>query len=323
MKNDKPTVLLVGITGTLGYKIATAILNKGAMNIRALVRKGNRQPSCWKQFMAQGITLVEGDLLYISSLLKACEGVDIVVSAVRGGQDESSEKEIVLYGQLNLIEAAKISGVKRFIPSDFSFDYFKLALGDNYNLDLRRQVAVELINSGMDYTFLMNGVFTEVLLSPFLQVFDFHSGTFSYWGDGDTLFDTTTTDDVAKYVAEAIADPALVKRSLKVAGDVLTMKQLAMNYEIVTGKRLIEKHLGSVEDLHTLIQQKQAKASSHLEYLPEQYLYTMVSGKGKLDGLQSARYRHIQPKSIRQFLCERYSYIYPISLRNFLCKVSI
>jgi hypothetical protein len=36
----KPIVLLVGITGMLGHKIAEAILAKDAMAIRAIVRPG-------------------------------------------------------------------------------------------------------------------------------------------------------------------------------------------------------------------------------------------------------------------------------------------
>lgn len=34
--SSKPSVLIVGITGTLAYKIASAILDKEAMNVRAI-----------------------------------------------------------------------------------------------------------------------------------------------------------------------------------------------------------------------------------------------------------------------------------------------
>lgn len=36
--NTKPTVLIAGITGTLGNKIATEILAKGTRNVKGLVR---------------------------------------------------------------------------------------------------------------------------------------------------------------------------------------------------------------------------------------------------------------------------------------------
>jgi len=41
----------------------------------------------------------------------------------------------------------------------------------------------------------------------------------------------------------------MVNSALKVAGDVLTMKQLLATFEEVKGKKLVEKRLGSVDDL--------------------------------------------------------------------------
>ena len=159
-------------------------------------------------------------------------------------------------GQTNLIETAEEKGVKRMIPSDYSVDYRKLDFGDNYNLDLRKKVFNVLEQSNLSYTLILNGCFTDILFSPYLQVFDFEAGTFSYWGDGETFFDTTTTDDTALYVAETIADPEMVNAALEIAGDVISMKSTLATYEQVTGKKLTVKHLGSVEDLETWIEQK-------------------------------------------------------------------
>lgn len=295
------TVLIVGATGVLGSKIAAAILDKGSMSVKTLVRPDSN-PKGLHQLSEQGITLVEGDLFDVSSLNRACEGVDIVVSTVRGGRTETDEKEIVLTGQLNLIEAAKSNGIQRFVPSDFAVDYFKLDWGDNYNLDFRKQIAEALSASGIPHTFMLIGAFTEAVFSPFLKIFDFQAETFSYWGDGETRFDTTTMDDTAKYVAEAIADPNLANRALKVAGDTLSMNQLYTTYAAVTGKALKKQQLGSVEDLKTWIDTTKQKATSHYEYLSEQYIYAMVSGKGKLDPLDNDRYPHIQPTSTQQFV---------------------
>lgn len=297
----KLTVLIAGATGVLGSKIAAAILNKGVMSVKALVRPDSNN-QVLHHLNEQGITLVEGDLFDVSSLNKACEGVDIVVSTVRGGRTETDEKEIVLTGQLNLIEAAKSSGIQRFVPSDFAIDYFKLDWGDNYNLDFRKHIAEALIANGIPHTFLLIGAFTEAVFSPFLKIFDFQAETFSYWGDGETPFDTTTMDDAAKYVAEAIADPNLSNHALKIAGDTLSMNQLHATYEAATGKTLKKRQLGSVEDLRTWIDTTKQKATSHYEYLSEQYIYAMVSGKGKLDRLDNDRYPHIQPTNIKQFL---------------------
>ncbi len=82
----------------------------------------------------------------------------------------------------------------------------------------------------------------------------------------------------------------------------LSNKQLLAAYEEATGKKLLEKRLGSVEDLKARIEQKKPKANSPVEYLPQQYEYVMVSGKGKLDNIQNSRYPNIKPLTVRQYL---------------------
>ncbi|HCF28122.1 MAG TPA: aromatic alcohol reductase, partial [Cyanobacteria bacterium UBA11049] len=39
--NSKPTVLVVGSTGMLGSKIISALLDKGATQVKAMVRPGS------------------------------------------------------------------------------------------------------------------------------------------------------------------------------------------------------------------------------------------------------------------------------------------
>jgi uncharacterized protein YbjT (DUF2867 family) len=296
----KPTVLLIGVSGMLGYKIALAILAKGAMDVRAIIRPEGtidaKKQAKLDELRSRGVTFVEGDLLNPSSLPAACEGVEAIVSAVSG------DEEMTVKGQINLIEAAAVTGVRRMIPSDFSVDYRKLDWGDNYNLDMRKKVFSALESSPLDYTLILNGCFTDVLLGSFLNIFDFAAGTFNYWGDGNTPFDITTTDDTAKLIAESIADPAMANGVLQVAADVITMKQLLATYQTVTGKTLTENPLGSVDDLTTWVEQTKAIAASPYEYLPQQYLFTMVSGKGKLDDITNNRYPNIALTPVSEYI---------------------
>lgn len=219
------------------------------------------------------------------TLLPICAGVDVVVSAVGNNQE-------TVLGQKDLIDAAKAQGMKRFIPSDYSVDYRKLDYGDNDNLDKRKEVLSYLQQSGLEYTLILNGAFMDNVGTPYMPQFNFDDGTFEYWRDGETPLDFTTTDDTAKYVAEAVNDPDLVNTALEVAGDLLSSKQLLAAYEEATAKKLPENRLGSVADLKAWIEQKKLSANSPVEYIPQQYEYTMVSGKGKLDNIQNSRYQH-------------------------------
>ena len=297
--NTKLTVLVAGATGMLGSKIVSALLEKGNVDVRAMVRSiddnndENRQKI--DAMKAKGATIVEGDLMKPETLLSLCTGVDVVVSAV-------GNNEVTTPGQKNLIDAAKQQGVKRFIPSDYSVDYRKLDYGDNDNLDKRKEVFEYLQQSGLEYTLVLNGAFMDNVGTPYMPQFDLEHQTFQYWGDGDTPLDFTSTDDTAKYIAEAVSDPELANTALEVAGDVLTAKQLKAAYEKVTGNILTAKPLGSVAELQAWIAAKKPSASSPVEYVPQQYEYTMVSGKGKLDRLQNDRYPHIKPLTVKQFL---------------------
>lgn len=291
---SKLTVLVVGSTGMLGGKIISALLDKGATVVKAMVRPGSNNQKI-KEMIAQGVIIVEGDLMKPETLLPICAGVDVVVSAVGNNQE-------TVPGQKNLIDAAKQQGVKRFIPSDYSVDYRKLDYGDNDNLDKRKEVLSYLQLMGLEYTLILNGAFMDNIGTPYAAQFDLDNGVFEYWGDGETPLDFTTTDDTAKYVAEAVSDPNLVNTALEVAGEVLTMKQLLAAYEEATGKKLQEKRLGSVEDLKAWIEQKKPSANSPVEYIPQQYEYAMVSGKSKLNNIQNSRYPHIKPLTVRQYL---------------------
>lgn len=202
---SKPTVLVVGSTGMLGSKIISALLEKGATVVKAMVRPGsksieeNRQKI--EQMKAQGAIIVEADVMKPETLLPICQGVDVVVSAV-------GNNETTVPGQKNLIDAVT-QGVKRFIPSDYSVDYRKLDYGDNDNSDMRKEVLSYLQLIGLEYTLILNGAFMDNIGTPYAAQFDLDNGVFKYWGDGETPLDFTTTDDTAKYVAEAVSDPNL------------------------------------------------------------------------------------------------------------------
>jgi len=120
------TVLVVGSTRILGSKIVAAVIDKGTVEVKAMVRSSNDSHEQKRQkideMKAKGAAIVEGDLIKPETLQQACAEVDVIVSAV-------GNNEVNVLGQKNLIDAAKQQGLKRFIPSDCSVDYRQLSLG--------------------------------------------------------------------------------------------------------------------------------------------------------------------------------------------------
>jgi len=177
---DIPQVLVVGAAGMLGSKIVKNLLSLGNVRVRALLKSNDDDKAA--ALRRAGVEVVQGDLLKPETLDPACDGVRTIIAAVALG-----DQAVIVNGQTNLIRAAERAGVERMIPSDYSVDYFKLNKGDNYNLDMRREVSEVLASSQVKPTFVLNGGFTDVMLK--WGPADYDAKTFSYWGEDDQKCD--------------------------------------------------------------------------------------------------------------------------------------
>jgi uncharacterized protein YbjT (DUF2867 family) len=294
--SEKARVLVVGVTGMLGGKIVDALLERGETQVRALVRDLSKRRGELAHFERRGVELVDGDVLDVESLDIATRDVRTVVSAV------NNQPQLIIDGQTNLLRASERNGVQRFFPSDFSVDYRKVSLGDNDNLDMRLRFYEVLMKSPIEHTLVLNGAFSEMLMEPAFGSYNPESGEFRFWGDPDQPMDFTLTDDAARYVAASVTDPRVANQSLNVAGDVKSNRELAGIYETVTGQKLELKQLGTADQLKEWIARKKPTARNPWEYLPQQYQWTMVTGKGKLDPVMNDLYPEIKPVRIQEFL---------------------
>lgn len=299
---SKTTVLIVGSNGHMGSRIATYLAHKEGVKLRAMVRDHKPEEAKKQQVIQKleslGAEIVEGDVHDIPSLERACTEVDTVLSALSSFQ---SRGDVIVTGQLNLLNAAKKAGVSRFIPADYSSDYFQFQPGENLIWDQRLKVAQAVKESGLDYTFIMNGAFMESFFSPFFGIFDFEAGKAEYWGDGETKFDLTTTEDTAKYTAEAVVDPRAVNTAFQVAGDVLTIKEAIAAYEQAKGSKLAARSKGSLDDLRAWIEQTKARTGVPWAVVPAQCQLALELGKGKLHNIVNDRYPDIKPTSLKEY----------------------
>jgi nucleoside-diphosphate-sugar epimerase len=78
-------VLIAGVTGWLGQQIAFCLLNAGKAEVRGLLRvvaADHQRAKRIDDLRDRGMTVARGDLADRMSLAKACEGIDVVNSAV-------------------------------------------------------------------------------------------------------------------------------------------------------------------------------------------------------------------------------------------------
>lgn len=198
----------------------------------------------------------------------------------------------MIESQGRLLDAAVAAGVPRFIPSDFCLDSTQTRLGDNRNMDLRREFAARLTQTVIGATSILNGAFADMLAGQAPIVLK-SAKKILYWGDADQQLDFTSKDDVARYTAAAALD-ASTRRYLRIAGDVVTPRSLSKTMTTLTGKRFGLLRPGDLAVLNTIITVMKTLAPQRESVFPiwrgMQYRREMSSGAGKLRHLDNDRY---------------------------------
>lgn len=127
--------LITGAAGFIGSNLVEAILNLG-YNVRGLDNFSTGKKENIAPFMDNpNFEFIEGDIRDLDTCLQVCEGIDYVLhQAAWGSVPRSIEmpllyEEINIKGTLNMLEAARRSGVKKFVYASSSSVY-----GDEPNL---------------------------------------------------------------------------------------------------------------------------------------------------------------------------------------------
>ena len=133
---EKDSVFLVtGGAGFIGSNLCEVLLNKG-YTVKCLDNLSNGKQANVDLFTDNPrYTFIEGDITNFDTCMKACEGVDYVLNqAAWGSVPRSIElpllyEEVNIRGTLNMMEASRRNGVKKFVYASSSSVY-----GDEPNL---------------------------------------------------------------------------------------------------------------------------------------------------------------------------------------------
>jgi nucleoside-diphosphate-sugar epimerase len=293
------TILLAGATGNLGGRIARALRQQGA-NVRALVRHGTTRDKL-ERLQELGVEIATVDLRSASEVTPACSGISCVVSALQGLRD------VIVEAQTVLLDTAIKADVPRFIPSDYSIDFTKFPVGENRNLDLRREFHKRLDETSISATTIYNGAFAE-LLTGRMPLILFKLKRVLYWGNPDQRLDFTTIDDTAAFTATAALDPS-TPRFLRIAGDQLSARDLTVLVSEVTGQEFKLFRAGSLGLLGALIRVARFVAPAEKQLFPAwqgmQYMRNMFDGRAMLEQLDNDRYPSIRWTTVRDVLSAR------------------
>lgn len=216
--------LVVGATGSLGGRITRGLLAQDK-EVRILARRNPLSEQLARQGRANTVqSLVEagaqaawGDLKDSRSLDAAVAGIDTVITTAtasqRGGEDTLTSVD--LQGTLNLIEAAKAAGVRRFIYTSI----LGAAMGHPVPMfHIRGTCEAALERSSMETIILAPAVFMEVWIGMVVGIPLMAHQPVTLIGQGDHKHNFVSEADVAAFALAALDSPAAANKCLAIGG---------------------------------------------------------------------------------------------------------
>jgi uncharacterized protein YbjT (DUF2867 family) len=233
-------VLVAGSTGFLGREICRKLRTRGVA-VRALVRSTS-DPAVVSELQALGAETVVGDVKDRVSLDAVCRGAETVISTVTstrsraaGDSLESADHQ----GQLNLVDATRAAGGRRFVFVSFSGGIG----GDDALTTGKRAVEQRLRESGMTFTILRPTYFMEVWLGPHLG-FDAPNATARVYGSGENPISFISLRDVAEFAVRAIESPSADNAVIELGGpEALSPHEVIRIFEEIGGRHFAVQYV--------------------------------------------------------------------------------
>jgi len=290
------SVLVAGATGDLGRRITRELLLHDT-RVRVLTRPGSATA---QELYGHDdrVDIVSADYTDGTALVAAVSGVETVVSAVSG------TRSVIVDAQRALLGAAVSAGVPRFIPSDYSSDYRRIALNSNRNFELRREFAADVDAAAIRATSVLNGAFADMLTGEAPMIL-FERHRVLFWSSPDQILDFTTKDDVARFTALVALDAA-APRVVEIAGDRVTAGDVARTMTELTGTPFKLQWAGTTGTLSAMSSVAKLASRGSDEIFPAwqgmQYFVSMFSGQAQLHHIANDRYGHHAWTGVRDVL---------------------
>lgn len=226
-------VLVTGANGFIGRSVCTALLHKD-YRVRAFTRG---------PFEMNGVEHMSGDMRDLASLERAMAGVTYVVHLAAMKNDEPESEEVNVGGAKNLIEACRITGVKRIV--NISTQSAKLERIGLYGWtkkkadELLHASAIETVTlrSSLVYGNATGGILGAIARYAALPVIPMT-------GPGTAHFRPIHRDDLADIVAHSLTQPGMAGKTYDVGGpDSLSFNEIAEKILKARGVRRPILHL--------------------------------------------------------------------------------
>ncbi|CUA78285.1 hypothetical protein RSOLAG22IIIB_13039 [Rhizoctonia solani] len=280
------TVALAGANGYVGKAFAKELLAQG-LDTRILTRAESINSAPLQEFKSKGASLHAISYEDESSIVKALQGVDVLVSTVAGAA--------LVSAQVPLIKAAKAASVKLFFPSEYG-SVFEDTSNPSPVIQAKKTVIKTAQDVGLPYAALSNGGFPEYCFIPPLG-YNFAQKKVTVWGDGNAKSTWTTVHSVADWLANVlkiVPISQLENKHLRIQGNVASANEVIKLWETKHNDKLnVENH--PVKELDDRVS---ASGEDFLAVLLQEW----SSGRGEIGGKDNGLYAGWKPDSIESIL---------------------
>lgn len=253
MNDEKPSVLLTGVTGFIGGRLLYALDQEG-FRVRSLVRSKTKIKI--NGMLNNVMEVVTGDLLDSASLPPAMEGIETAYYLVHsmGGRNERQARNFAESDNAaarNFLSAAEAAGVNRII---YLGGLGESEEGLSKHLASRREVGDILKSGSIDVTVLQAAVIIGAGGASFEMIRHLveRLPVIMCPKEINTRCQPIAVANVIEYLVGCLKEPATRDRTLDIGGpEVLTYRNLIEIYaEVRRLKRTIIRTLGLSPDLY-------------------------------------------------------------------------
>ena len=227
-KKDK-TILVTGSTGQQGGAVARHLLKDG-WKVRAFVRDEKKESAI--ELEKSGAELFKGDMNDSESLDKAMEGIYGVFS-IQNFWEHGYDGELN-HGKA-VADAAKKANVQHFLQSSVGGAERSTKLP---HFDVKFEIEKYLKSLNLPVTVIRPVFFMENFKTWFKPVEADGKLTLNMAMKADTKLQMIAVDDIGAISAKIFDNPdKFIGKEIELAGDELTMPEVAELYETNTGKK--------------------------------------------------------------------------------------
>jgi len=223
-------ILVFGATGSQQFNVIGEACKKGAEVIAA-----TSSEKSFNKLKQAGATPVLANLKDADKMMEVTKGIDAIAFIIPVSLPNPLDG---LQYAKNVIEAAKVNGVKKIVWNVSGFlEPQKIGIAtEDVKLDIRDY----LINSGLNYVIIQPSIYMENIMGPFCAPFIKEEKKLAYPTPEIMPIGWIASRDVSAFVVEAIYNENLKADSFKISGlENLKGNDLAVQFSKGVGEKIV------------------------------------------------------------------------------------